>query len=81
MRLARHPLELSELMDQKGSAIVSGCFISTAMMPEMVAAGVPPGMAIMSRPVEPLVMASSFSRGSAPERVAAPILEPSETGR
>ena len=51
------------------------------MMPEMVAAGVPPGMAIMSRPTEPLVMASSFSRDSAPERVAAPMLEPSETGR
>ena len=45
------------------------------MMPEMVAAGVPPGMAIMSRLVEPLVMASCFSRDSAPERVAAPMLE------
>ncbi len=46
------------------------------MMPEMVAAGVPPGMAIMSRPTEhTLVMASSFSRDSAPERVAAPMLE------
>lgn len=45
------------------------------MMPEMVTAGVSPGMASMSRPVELLVMASSFSRDSAPERVAAPILE------
>ena len=51
-------------------------------MPEMVAAGVPPGMAIMLRPTEhTLAVASSFSRDSVPERGAAQMLESSEAGR
>ncbi len=44
---------------------------SSAMMPEMVVAGVSPGMAIMSSPTEQTqVIASSFSMESAPASTA-----------
>ena len=55
--------------------------ISSAIMPEIVAADVSPGMAIMSRPTEQtLVIASSFSIVRAPLRAAASMALSSETG-
>ena len=54
---------------------------SSAMIPEIVAALVSPGIAIMSRPTEQTqVIASSFSSDSAPFRTAAIIPSSSLTG-
>ena len=54
---------------------------SSAMMPEIVYAGVSPGMAIMSRPTEQThVIASSFSMESAPAVTASIIPWSSATG-
>ena len=54
---------------------------SSAMMPEMVAAVVSPGMAIMSRPTEHTqVMASSFSIFRQPLLAASIMFLSSETG-
>ena len=54
---------------------------SSAMMPEMVAADVSPGMAIMSRPTEQThVIASSFSIVSAPASTASIMPWSSDTG-
>ena len=54
---------------------------SSAIMPEMVAAEVSPGMAIMSRPTEHTqVMASSFSMVRQPEEAASIMFLSSETG-
>ena len=54
---------------------------SSAMMPEIVAAVVSPGMAIMSRPTEHTqVMASSFSIFRQPLLAASIMFLSSETG-
>ena len=55
--------------------------ISSAMIPEITSAGVSPGIAIISSPTEQTaVIASSFSRLSAPHRTASIIPASSETG-
>ena len=54
---------------------------SSAMMPKMASTGVSPGMAIMSRPtLQTQVMASSFSRHSAPDSAARIMPASSDTG-
>ena len=54
---------------------------SSAMIAEIVEAGVSPGMAIISRPTEQTqVMASSLSRQSVPARTASIMPSSSETG-
>ena len=54
---------------------------SSAIMPEIVAALVSPGMAIMSRPTEHTqVMASSFSSVRQPDAAASIMFLSSETG-
>lgn len=64
-----------------GFVLIMPMAISSAMRPEIVVAGVSPGMAIISRPTEhTLVMDSSFSMVSAPQLAAASMLESSDTG-
>lgn len=61
--------------------LITPIAISSAIIPGIVDAGVSPGMVIISSPTEQtLVMASSFSRDSIFDCIAAAILESSETG-